>query len=465
MTDIRAALSALLGERHVQTDGLEQPHSPVIHGATDGASWEGSILVKPGSTAEVADLVKLAAANGWPVIAVGGRTGTVGGTDPLGPSILLSLERLNRIDEIDLDNMTATVGAGVLLQTFQEAVEEAGAFFPLDIGARGSATIGGVISTNAGGTRAVKWGVTRDLVLGVEAVLADGRIVDGLRKLLKNNAGYDWTHLMIGSEGTLGIVTRAVLRLRPQEAAPITALLACPDFPSAISLLRRLETATSSGLGSFELMWGDVYDFITGSPVWQHQAPIAGGAAFYALVEVGGGERQFAAFEGALETFLAEGLISDAVIAQSIRQQEAIWATRDDMSPLGSLGPILPYDVSVPITAMGELADRVAADVRRTLPDARLFSFGHAGDGNLHFVVAPGRGREGDAAQVDRIVFSHVAALNGSIAAEHGIGIHRREAITYCRSPEELSLMRQMKQALDPAGILNPGKILPRETR
>jgi FAD/FMN-containing dehydrogenase len=461
MSGIHRVLVQALGSRYVEIADVTTAPNPVFHGGScDGLDTAGSLLVKPASAAEVAEALKIAQNHGLPVIPVGGRTGTVGGTDLLSPSILLSLDRLNTIEEIDPEAMTVTAGAGVILQTLQEAVEACDLTLPIDIGARGSATVGGIVSTNAGGLRAIKWGVTRDNVLGLEAVLADGSIVNGVRKLLKDNAGYDWKQLMIGSEGTLGIITRVVFQLQPRVAPPATFLLACPDFKAAFRLLRRLSHATHDRLTSFELSWRNVYDLVALSPVWQHQAPLPAGYPLYALVEIDGADGELEQFETLLAGLMADGLIVDGVIARSNRQRDDIWATRDDMTPLGQLGPIFPYDVSVPINRMGELAENVGARVALELPDAALFTFGHAGDGNLHFVIAPGHGRECDASCADEIVFTETRALNGSISAEHGVGIHRREALSYCRAPEELAIMRMLKLALDPNRLLNPGKVV-----
>lgn len=462
MSEVLDALRVVVGDRYAGNHEPDAESTPIFHGETFTPAT-GSILVKPASTEQVSQVVRIAADHGWPVVPVGGRTGTVGGAEPLTPSILLSLNRLDKISEVDPVNMTVTAGAGVILQTLQERVEAEGLVYPVDIGARGSATVGGIVSTNAGGLRAIRWGVTRDTVLGLEVVLADGTIIDGLRKLLKNNAGYDWMQPVIGSEGTLAIVTQAVLRLRRRTAPPITALLACRDFPAALTLLRTLEIATSDGVTTFELMWGDTYDFIATSASWPHRASLAPGFPFYALVEIEGGPEHMAALETAFAEMGEKGLVMDGVVAQSKREQDGIWAIREDMRPLAGLGPILSYDVSVPIDAQDVLARSVASDMGDRLPHAQLLTFGHAGDGNLHFVVAPGVGREGDGAVIDDIIYTQTGALRGSVSAEHGIGLYRRTALRYCRSAQERALMRRMKAAFDPHDRLNPGKIFSQE--
>jgi FAD/FMN-containing dehydrogenase len=454
------ALTAALGAHRViaGVDAEVRFRSDILgkHNAIPG------FVVKPGSTAEVAEVVRIAARHGVSVTTVGGQTGTVGGAiaDPGG--IALSLERMNRILAIDAVSMTMTVEAGCVLQVAQEMAEADGAFLPLDLGSRGSATIGGTIAANAGGNRVLRWGMMRDMVTGLEVVLADGTVVSSLTPMIKDNAGYAWKQLMIGSEGTLGIVTRAVLRLRPKPASEQTALVALPDFAAVAGLLRMLEVRLGGRLSSFELMWSDFYAAMTAAQLAARPRPLAEGHAFYALVEMLGGdpENDPAQFEEALGAAIAQGLVVDAVIAQSGRERDALWAVREDMVPgLAAYQPFMVYDVSMALGHMPGFVEDVRGAIRAAFGDARMMFYGHAGDGNLHIIVKVGDSDEHERA-VDQLVYDAVRRVGGSIAAEHGVGRARVRYLGQTRSPEEILLMRRIKQALDPDGLLNPGKIL-----
>ncbi|WGM47463.1 putative FAD-linked oxidoreductase [Brevundimonas sp. NIBR10] len=420
-------------------------------------------LVKPASTDEVAAIVRLASRRGLSITVVGGQSGTVGSAVPADGGIALSLERMSRVVEIDPLSMTMTVEAGCILQLAQEAAEVRGAFLPLDLGARGSATIGGVIGTNAGGNRVIRWGMMRDMVIGLEVVLADGTIVSSLTKMLKDNAGYNWKHLLIGSEGTLGIVTRAVLRLRPIPTSRQTALIATERFEDAIIAMRRLEVALSGKLSSFELMWSDFYAAMTEAQSSQRPAPMAPGHGFYALVEAMGGDAvaDNEQFERVLMSLIEEGLVADAIIAQSDRERENIWAVREDMTPgLTPLRPFCAYDVSMGIADMPAFVAAARAGLAKVYPDASVLFYGHAGDGNLHAIVSRGSMDTDIQRGFDTAIFDAVRDVGGSIAAEHGIGVSRAPYLSWTRSPAEIDLMRTLKGALDPNRVLNPGKLL-----
>jgi FAD/FMN-containing dehydrogenase len=324
--------------------------------------------------------------------------------------------------------------------------------------------VGGVISTNAGGLRAVRWGVARDMVLGLEAVLADGRVVTGLTKTLKDNAGYDWKHLMIGSEGTLGVVTRATLRLRPMPRSTMTALLGTDDFEKIVGLLRDLDADLGGQLTSFEVMWQDFYTMITEANRAKRAPPMPASHHFYVLVEAMGGDPAGdpARFEAALAAAIARGQAADAVIAQSGRERDALWAVREDlMEPMRKLWPMFAFDVSVALGDMAVTAERAIAAIRGEFPAARILTYGHAGDGNLHFVVGVGDNSPAAEHRVDLAVYRAVAEVGGSISAEHGVGLTKRGYLGFSRSADEIALMRILKAALDPGNILNPGKILP----
>jgi FAD/FMN-containing dehydrogenase len=422
-----------------------------------------AVLVRPGSTEEVAQVIRLAAARGLPVTVVGGQTGTVGGAVPLDGGLALSLERMNRVLEIDPAAATMTVEAGCILQLAQEAAESSGHLLPLDLGSRGSATIGGVIGANAGGNRVLRWGMTRDMVIGLEAVLADGEVVSSLTKMIKDNAGYNWKHLLIGSEGTLGVVTRAVLRLRPAPTTRQTAMVAAATFEDAVRVLRRLETGLSGRLSSFELMWEDFFARQTEAQLDRRPRPMPTGQGYYALVEAMGGDADGdpAQFERVLGDLLEEGALQDAVIAQSEREAEALWAVREDMAPgLAPLRPFASYDVSMSLGDMRAFVERTERELKAAFPQVQTLFYGHAGDGNLHAIVSVGRMDREVQRTFDTIIYDGVREVGGSIAAEHGIGVARAHFLPWTRSPTELALMRRLKQALDPQNILNRGKLL-----
>jgi FAD/FMN-containing dehydrogenase len=424
-------------------------------------------VARPGNTGEVAEIVKIAARHRVPIVPLGGRTGVVGGGMTEG-GVILSLERMNRVLEIDGDAMTMTVEAGAPLQAVQDAAEAEGFMIPLDLGARGSCTIGGSIATTAGGNRVLRWGMARDMVLGLEAVLADGSVVSSLGKFIKDNAGYRWKDLLCGSEGTLGVVTRAVLRMRPQPKSVQTAIVAMSGFDKAPRLLRRLEARFGGQLSSFELMWGEFYDYVSTAQekLFGRPPPVKTGYPLYAVVESMGAhaERDGEAFEDGLAEAQEEGLIEDAVIARSERERKNLWSVRDELAePFKPLFPAIAFDVSLALKDMPAFVDQSRRDLTAAFPSTKTFFYGHAGDGNLHLIATLPPNDEETELAIERIVYGVVRNFRGSVSAEHGIGLMKREFIEHTRSPEELALMRSIKRALDPLNILNPGKILPEE--
>ena len=420
-------------------------------------------VLRPRSTVEVSTILRAANEAGFPIVPWGGCTGLVDGAYAEG-ALALSLERMSTIEEIDDTNRVLRVQAGCTLQTACEAVEERGLLLPLDLGARGSATVGGVISTNAGGNRVLRWGMMREMVLGLEAVLADGTVVCALNSLLKNNAGYDIKQLFIGSEGTLGIVTRAVLRLRPLPVSQNVALVAVDAFDNLAKALRRFERDLGGTLTSFEVMWPEFYELVTTPPA-KGRLILPYGHPFYVLVEAKGSaiDADAQLFEHVLGGALESGELVDAAIAKSEAERAAIWGLRDDVAQLTRLGPILAFDVSLKITEMpGYLAQvRIALQERRGSA-CRLVVFGHLGDGNLHLIVGIGSDSSDARHAVEEIVYGMLRERDGtSVSAEHGIGLQKREYLIRSRSAAEIALMRTLKIALDPHNILNPGKILP----
>ena len=422
---------------------------------------QAKAIIRPASTEEVSKILKLCHAAGQAVVTHGGLTGLVGGARADKDDIVISLERMNHIEPVDTINRTVTLEAGVLLQRIQEAAEEAGLLFPLDLGARGSATIGGNISTNAGGNSVIRYGMIRDQLLGVEAVLADGTIISSLKGVIKNNTGYDLKQLFIGSEGTLGIVTRAVLRLRPLPRSRNTALVAINHFDHLGRFLRDMDSALGGTLSAFEVMWNDFYRLIVGDGD-NHGQPLQSSHGFYVLIESTGGheEADKSRFEGALEKALEQELMVDAVIAQSKQQREDLWAIRDDIEGLvKGLFPPITFDISLGIAQMDDYVEEVRQQLTERWPDSRMVVFGHLGDGNIHLVLTIGSLEENEVHAVETIVYEALGRRQGVISAEHGIGLEKREYLKHSRSTEEIALMKTIKQALDPKGILNPGKI------
>ncbi len=415
-------------------------------------------IVRPRSTDELAEVMRLCHGAGQTVVPWGGLTGLVNGTRCEPQDIALSVERMNRVEHLDENAGIMTVQAGVPLQTVQEAAQEAGWLFPMDLGARGSATIGGTIATNAGGNNVVRYGMMREQVLGLEAVLADGTVLSSMNEVLKNNTGYDLKHLFIGSEGTLGIVTRAVLRLRPRQPAVQTAFVAMDDFTAVYKLLNHLGVALEGKLSAFEVMWNNHYRLLVEESE-RHPAVLPPTYPYYVLLESTGSvqEREEEQFMEILGELLEQGLIADAVIAQSEGQSQALWQMRDDVEAFVlALYPLSAFDVSLPIRYMEEYVSRVEKSLAADHPDARMVVFGHLGDGNIHLGIGPHQ----DKAAIDCIVYDNLQAFTGSVSAEHGIGLEKKDYLDRSRSDIEIAVMRQLKNALDPAGLLNPGKVL-----
>jgi FAD/FMN-containing dehydrogenase len=424
-------------------------------------------LLRPSSTAEVAEFVRFCAEARQPLVVQGGLTGLSGGATPRSGEIALSLERLNGIEEIDRESMTATVLAGTPLEVLQRAAAEAGFVFPLDLGARGSCTIGGNIATNAGGNQVLRFGMMRNLVLGLEAVLADGTVVTSLNKMLKNNAGYDLKQLFIGTEGTLGIVTRAVLRLFPKQPVKLAALCAVESFEAAVALLHTAQRELAGSLSAFEAMWASYVDRVM-AHVAALRSPFEGRPALYVLLEIEGTDEKAEQerLERVLEDALAAGTIADAAIALSERERRDFWALRDGIAEITPvLQPMLAFDVSMPIGEMPPFLARVERDCAARFGAGRVTNlvFGHLGDNNLHLAVTTGR--QEDLEALSSIIYGATGEHRGSISAEHGIGVLRRPYLHLCRAPEELALMRRLKHALDPYGILNPGRVVSDESR
>jgi len=456
MHDLLSTLSEILG-----------PEAVLSGKALDGRAagiWSTEPLralamVRPKSTEEVVAVLRVCHAAKQSVVPVGGMTG-LAGAHKTGPNdIALSLERMNAIESVDTRSRKMIVQAGVILEKIQHSAAEASLMFPLDLGARASCTIGGNIATNAGGVRVIRYGMTRALVLGLEAVLADGTVVSSMSGLMKNNTGYDLSQLFIGAEGTLGVVTRAVLRLYEAPKSVETALLAVPSWDAVMTLLRRLDSALSGGLVAFEVMWRDYYDLNTGA-YSELNSPLSEIAPFYVLIDVFVNDTESG--RETIETLLMESIeqgdILDAVIAQSEAQRLKIWQIREDFEPEQKrFRQSFGFDVSLNIEDMEDYVEGIRQQLKDSLPSAELFALGHIGDGNIHLLVA--NIEESDLAKVGEIIYQPLRKLNGSVSAEHGIGLEKKAYLSITRSPAEIDLMRQMKKMMDPHGIMNPGKV------
>jgi len=459
-------LRAIVGERYVLIDeAAVAPHLVEWRHLYRGAC---ACVVKPANTAEVAAIVQLCGQLNAAIVPQGGNTGLVGGQIPFDSgAVVLSLARLDRLRSIDPQSNAMTVEAGMTLRAAQDAAAAADRLFPLSLASEGSCLIGGNIATNAGGTAVLAYGNMRDLVLGLEVVLADGRIWNGLRALRKDNTGYDLKNLFIGSEGTLGIVTAAVLKLFPKPRAQETALIGVETPEAALGLLNSALARAGRGLTTYELMPRFGVDIVLKHAPGSRD-PLSARYPWYVLMELSSGQeeplRPF--IEGILEEGIASGLVKDAALADSLEQRRALWRLREAMSEVQSLeGGSIKHDVAVPGHLVPQFLTEALAMVNALIPGCRPCAFGHVGDGNIHFNISQPEGADRDAfiarwEEVNAAVHRVVARLNGSISAEHGIGLLKREALVEVKEPVELDLMRQIKGLLDPTGLMNPGKVV-----
>jgi FAD/FMN-containing dehydrogenase len=468
MTGLIQDLARIVGDAHVLHEG-------------DLSAWEldwrkrsrGKALavVRPATTEQVAAVVRACAAAGTPIVPQGGNTGlVVGGTpDASGTQVVMSLQRMHTVRAIDTANLTLTVEAGCVLQSVQEAAREAGFLFPLSLAAEGSCTIGGNLATNAGGTQVLRYGNARDLCLGLEVVTAQGEIWNGLSGLRKDNTGYDLRDLFIGSEGTLGIITAATLKLYPQPAATLTAWAAVPSMEAAVRLLEIARTRLGAGLTGFEVMGQFALSLVV-KHFTTLRVPFADASPYGVLLENAvQGDEQTAreGFESLLEIALEEGCATDAVIAENIAQARELWHVRESI-PLAQAeeGLNIKHDISIPISRIPDYCAQTDARLAREIPGVRLVNFGHLGDGNLHYNVQAPEGGDARAFlrdqedRVNTLVYEQVRAFDGSISAEHGVGGLKVDTLPDYKSPVALGLMRAVKQALDPGNLLNPGRVV-----
>ncbi|MDG6079609.1 FAD-binding oxidoreductase [Erythrobacter litoralis] len=464
-------IAKLLGSRgFTQDPELVDPWLTDWRGRYTGRAFG---LASPASTAEVAALVSLCARHGVPIVPQGGNSGMSGGATPdeSGEQIILSLRRMNEIRSFDVDALQITCDAGVVLQTLHEAVDKAGLRFPLTLGGKGSATIGGLISTNAGGTQVLRHGTMRAQVLGIEAVMADGTVIDTLTPLKKDNRGFDLKQLLIGSEGTLGIVTGATLGLLPAIGERFVVWVGLASIYDARTLLVACEREAGNTLEGFEVIPRHSLDAVlTHLPDARH--PLDGDHAWYALIEFADTVRSGGTLQETVHTLLESamerGLFEDATIAANEKQADDFWLLRDSIAPAErAIGPAMQHDISVPVAKMADFVETASSKVERRFEGTRAVAFGHLGDGNVHFhVLAPQGAKRGEweaeqGKAVSRFVHDLVTDWNGSISAEHGIGQVKRDELGRLGDPAALAVMRSVKAALDPQGILNPGKLVP----
>jgi FAD/FMN-containing dehydrogenase len=460
-------LRDLLGSSHVLPGGELPAYETDWRGRYHGRA---RLIVRPGTPAEVAAVVRACAEAGTAIVPQGGNTGLVGASVPdgSGTQVLLNLTRLNRIRQIDRANLTMTVEAGCVLQAVQEAARAEGLLFPLSLAAEGSCTIGGNLATNAGGTQVLRYGNARELCLGLEVVTADGEIWEGLAGLRKDNTGYDLRDLFVGSEGTLGIITAATLRLHPLPAAVTTALATLESLDAAVALLGLAQQRLGAGLTGFEVMNRFALELV-GRHFPQLAQPLAP-AAWTVLLEQSDNEGQAQAaqrFEALLEAALDQGLIADAALASNLEQAHTMWHLRESI-PLAQSqeGLNIKHDIALPVSRVPAFVAATDAALQRAVPGVRLVDFGHLGDGNLHYNVQAPAGMAADRflrereTEINRIVYDAVVAHGGSISAEHGIGALKRDELAQRKSPVALKLMHAIKRALDPQGRMNPGRVL-----
>ena len=472
MSDLLDQFRQICGAAHVLTH--EDP-------TTDLSAWERDwrkraqgralAVVRPANVQEVSEVVKACAKANVSIVPQGGNTGLAVGSipDDSGQQVVLSLQRMNNVRSIDAANLTVIAEAGCILQQVQTHVEQAGYLFPLSLAAEGSCTLGGNLGTNAGGTQVLRFGNTRELCLGLEVVTAQGDIWHGLSGLRKDNTGYDLRNLLIGSEGTLGIITAACMKLYPQPAAQLTAWAAVPSMEAAVSLLGLAHERLGAGLTGFEVM-GQFALGLVDKHHPQLRVPLFKETPWCVLLENSDHESEAharAGFEGLMETALDKGWVTDAVVAESLAQAQGLWQIRESI-PLAQAteGLNIKHDISIPVSRIPQFVAETDALLQSKIPGIRLVNFGHLGDGNLHYNVQAPAGTDGPAFlknhedEVNTWVFDQVKAFNGSISAEHGIGSLKADKLTHYKDPTALAMMKAIKQALDPQNIMNPGRVI-----
>ena len=452
--ELRKTLVGIVGSANTMSgsdvaDSVWDTHQP----------FQGQLLVCPSSTEQVAQVLAACDCASQTVVPMGGLTNLVQGCATRAGDIGLSLRKLNRIEAIDPIAQTMTVQAGVTLREAQAAADAAGLFFPLDIGARDNCMLGGNVATNAGGTKVIRYGMSRDSVLGLEAVLANGTVVSSMNRFIKNNSGFDLKHLFIGTEGTLGVITRIVFRLSVKPRSHNVALLACNAFADVVQVLKSAREQLGSNLCGFEVMWNNFYTKVT-VPEGKQPAPLPADHAFYVIIEAMGTDvaRDADLFTGALESLFDGDNVVDGILAKSEKECTAIWAIRDDVEWLVS--KCMNFDVSLPVADVGDYVATVSTRIEADVPNVFIAAFGHLGDNNIHLSVLLEKDRSKYEDVIQEHVYQALIPYAGAISAEHGIGIEKRKFLPISRTPEEIQLMKSLKIMMDPNNILNPGKVI-----
>ncbi len=419
-------------------------------------------VIVPASTEDLAAALQICHEHGQQVVVHGGLTNLVGGTQSTENQIIISTEKLNTIQEVDVNSRTMTVQAGVVLEQIQQSAKANDLQFPLNFGAKGSAQIGGIIATNAGGLRVLKYGMTRQQILGLEVVLADGTVLSNLKKIIKDNSGYDLKQLFIGSEGTLGIVTRAVLRLGEMPKSRCSAWVGIDGYKNVVAFLKYMDRGLGGTLSAYELVWQDTFRAMTGETSTT-KPPLPLDYQYYVLTESLGSDqsRDAAAFQSLLESALEKGLIKDGVVADNSTDLKWFWQIREDVRVLSAIADHdHHFDISLPIPLIGEYVEDARIELRKIPEVKEIFNFGHVADGNIHFIIGKKNNSAELTKRINDIVYEKIATVNGSVSAEHGIGLDKKAYLHHSRSKAEIELMKTIKRTLDPKNILNPGRII-----
>lgn len=455
-----SALENIVGQNNVLSQGNEK--SRFTHIWKTDLPLEALAVVFPQTTQELSDILQLCYKEKQEVIVHGGLTNLVGATQTEKKQLVVALDKMNQIEEIDEKSRTLTVQAGVILENAIDAVAEKNLFLPLSFGAKGSAQVGGVVSTNAGGLRVFRYGMTRQMVLGLEAVLADGTIISSLKKIIKDNSGYDLKQLFIGGEGTLGIITKVVFRLQEKPQSRSSAIVGIHHYEQVIQMLKFMEKGLAGTLTGFELMWQRTYQAMT-QPPSAYPPPLPDQYPYYVFIECMGSNavNDFNRLETLIGEALENGIIEDGVLAQSDRELQSIWKIREDVSVLADLAKYdQHFDISLPIPVIGEEVDRAIEKLSQLDFVEKIFPFGHVADGNIHFIIGKKDNSPAIIEAINAIIYAELAKHKGSVSAEHGIGLDKKAYLSTSRTPNEIVLMQLLKKTLDPQGILNPGRII-----